>query len=358
MSPPTPPESGRKRPVTIRDIARAAGVSAATVSLALRNNPQISAAVRSRIQSVARQLGYRPNPLLAAYQAQVRSLKPVTFQAAIAWISDHPRDDFWEPPWNRPLFEGARARAEALGYTLDPIWIPGLSKEDWKANVRQFERVLRARGIHAVLLPRLDRAHHAVAPWSDFAVACIGRHRLQIERSIHPVDAPCEHHTIHQDDYANTRLALRMLREAGCRRIGLALSIWEDRATDGLSSAACLRQASEWPAKERVPILYRDEPEPVAAWVRKHAVDAVVCSHSDVPKGIELAGRKIPRDVRLAHLNLAADVAGWSGIDRRPDQIGSAAVDLVTAHLVRNERGVPPCAKEVLIEGRWVEGTT
>lgn len=148
------------------------------------------------------------------------------------------------------------------------------------------------------------------------------------------------------------------VREAGCRRVGLAISIYEDRATDGLYRAAYLREASEWPAKERVPVLFSDHGPEVAAWVKKHAPDGVGCAHGDMKRHIEKTGRKVPRDVRVAHLNLAPDSAGWSGADRRLGQIGATAVDLVTTQMVRNERGVPPCAKEVLIEGRWVGGGT
>lgn len=50
------------RQVTVRDIARLGGVSAATVSRALRDHPRISPATRARIKALARRVGYRPNP--------------------------------------------------------------------------------------------------------------------------------------------------------------------------------------------------------------------------------------------------------------------------------------------------------
>ena len=51
-----------ERPITVRDMAELAGVSAATVSRALRDHPRISQKTRVRIKALARQLGYRPNP--------------------------------------------------------------------------------------------------------------------------------------------------------------------------------------------------------------------------------------------------------------------------------------------------------
>jgi len=51
-----------ERQVTVRDLARLAGVSAATVSRALRDHPRISTQTRARIKALARRVGYRPNP--------------------------------------------------------------------------------------------------------------------------------------------------------------------------------------------------------------------------------------------------------------------------------------------------------
>lgn len=51
-----------ERHVTVRDLARLAGVSAATVSRALRDHPRISTQTCARIKALARQVGYRANP--------------------------------------------------------------------------------------------------------------------------------------------------------------------------------------------------------------------------------------------------------------------------------------------------------
>ncbi len=48
--------------VKLEDVARRAGLSKATVSLALNGNPRISAKTRARLEVLAREMGYRPNP--------------------------------------------------------------------------------------------------------------------------------------------------------------------------------------------------------------------------------------------------------------------------------------------------------
>src|SRR5918993_5168188 len=47
---------------TIYDVAREAGVAASTVSRAFSNPTRVRAATREHILSVARELGYRPDP--------------------------------------------------------------------------------------------------------------------------------------------------------------------------------------------------------------------------------------------------------------------------------------------------------
>src|SRR5215469_2105302 len=58
---------------TIRDVARESGYSASTVSIVLNNAPlsrYIPAETKLRIETAARRLGYRPNPLARSLRSQ------------------------------------------------------------------------------------------------------------------------------------------------------------------------------------------------------------------------------------------------------------------------------------------------
>lgn len=52
----------RDSPHTIHDVARLAGVSAASVSRALNGHPNVSVRLRERVEAAVRELSYQPNP--------------------------------------------------------------------------------------------------------------------------------------------------------------------------------------------------------------------------------------------------------------------------------------------------------
>lgn len=58
------------RPLTLRDVSEASGVSEMTVSRVLRNRGDVSAATRERVRAAAKRLGYVPNKIAGALASQ------------------------------------------------------------------------------------------------------------------------------------------------------------------------------------------------------------------------------------------------------------------------------------------------
>ncbi|MCU0771110.1 MAG: LacI family transcriptional regulator [Verrucomicrobia bacterium] len=350
------------KPPTYQEIARRAGVSIAAVSFALRNGRKVSAETRERVQRAARELGYQPNPLLAAYQSEVRTRKSRKFQATLAWINDHPQRDFWtDTPYNRVFWDAAVRRAAELGYRLDNLWMEDLDLETPQDNIRKFLRILRARGIHGVILPMLMSSLHATLEWEGCATVLLGEYQQLMRHArlgLPPNTRRCQHHQVNPDHFHNITLALRSLNALGYQRIGLVISPWYDMVTDGLCAGGFWSEQREWPASRRLPPYSKPTLEELPAWLKRHRPDVVIGYQRELRSAVENDGRRIPEDIGVAHLNLAPDVAGWSGIHQQADQIAAATVDLVAANLQHNERGTPPYAKEVLIKGRWVDGKT
>ena len=61
-------------PVTLKDVAKHAGVSYATVSRVLANKPNITPETRNRVLESVQQLGYRPNRIAQSLQAKRSSI--------------------------------------------------------------------------------------------------------------------------------------------------------------------------------------------------------------------------------------------------------------------------------------------
>lgn len=85
-----------KRPLTLRDVSEASGVSEMTVSRVLRNKGDVSAATREKVQEAAKRLGYVPNKIAGALASQrvnlvavvIPSLGNMVFPEVLSGISE------------------------------------------------------------------------------------------------------------------------------------------------------------------------------------------------------------------------------------------------------------------------------
>jgi LacI family transcriptional regulator/LacI family repressor for deo operon, udp, cdd, tsx, nupC, and nupG len=95
----------QRRPVSLHDIAREAGVSHSTVSRALRDSALISADVRARIHAIAAELGYVPNAVAQSLQGS----RTRAVGVLVTTISD---------PFFTDVVAGMEAAARPAGYSL------------------------------------------------------------------------------------------------------------------------------------------------------------------------------------------------------------------------------------------------
>ena len=101
-------------------VAQAAGVATSTVSKALRDDPTIPPERRDEIRRVAKRLGYRPNPMVAALMARLHSQRRRNDPYHIAWL------DLWANEQEaartsdfKLMLRGANDRAAELGYNIE-----------------------------------------------------------------------------------------------------------------------------------------------------------------------------------------------------------------------------------------------
>src|ERR1700679_687475 len=105
--------------VTIRMLAKIAGVSTATVSLALRNDPRTRPHVRRRIQKIAAKNNYRPNPVVASLIAQVRGSRSAPRQGTLGMVFTSDAPSGVEKLAVKEWTAAVEARASQLGYGFD-----------------------------------------------------------------------------------------------------------------------------------------------------------------------------------------------------------------------------------------------
>src|SRR3954467_4257059 len=94
--------AGRRRAVTLHDVAREAGVAVSTVSRALSDPDRVNVRTREHVQAVARALDYRPNRLAQALPTG----RTGTLAVLVPDITN---------PHNFGLVRGVEAQARAAG---------------------------------------------------------------------------------------------------------------------------------------------------------------------------------------------------------------------------------------------------
>lgn len=337
----------------MKDVAAKAGVSVNAVSLALRNDRSIPPATRERIQQMATKLGYRRNPLVAALMAdRSRRRAPGGTGLTIGFMTmNKTRDDWLDYASPRRYFEGATSRAAALGYHLEPFWLA-----DPDIPPRRMELILRTRNVQGLLFaPAPEVGLRIEIDCSPFA--CVGLEECLALPVVNRV-MPDQRHAMVE--------CLRQLKRRGYRRVGLVMRRYADeRAALNWSSTFQAFQPhlglGAW-----IPPLWLENRDTVARenftlfkrWVAKNKPDAILAVHPVVRTWMNDLGLDMPADIGLAYLEVTAQTPDASGIERGPERVGAAAIDLLVTMLNHNQRGLPGIDSTLLIKGIWVDGTT
>ncbi len=315
-------------------------------------------------------MGYRPNPMMAAHWEVVRARSAPSFQSVIAVLND------WETapslksfPRISPLYSAFVARAESLGYQVEEFSIAGEDHADRRKKLVSTLRILKARGILAfasLLSAHPQTFDSSIESLKDFAMVFIGAEYQHADRSMLDLRHIPFHRT-NPDHYGNMLVLLEELKNAGYQRPAFWPNSWIEARAAGESAAAFNFWIQSLPAAQRIPVewlrwnidsLMEVHHRKFLKWLPKKKPDVVICQNIEVRDWISELGLRIPSDIGLAHLDLAPPEADWSGIDAQLESVAAAGVDLLTAHLHRNERGVPATPKDIRIRGRWVKGKT
>lgn len=333
---------------TIRSLAKQAGVSPATVSLALRNHPRISTAVRKRIQRLAKELNYKPNPVVSRLIAQVRASKTTTYQSTLALVfaAEHLRDT--KEATVKTWVDAVEERATQLGYNLDRFTVC-----EEKLRPERLISILDARGIQGIILTgpfphnRIDAKYNAL--WERSAAIVLG------ERPVNPALSCVINNQV------NTVVsAIDHAHKLGYQRPALCVhpdidDILEHRLFGGFAI-----QTRQLPKRNEIPPFpYKhDGREAFSKWYNKHKPDVILTLHAEIKQWLTELKVMIPKQVGLIHLDYHKQLGAWAGMKQNHEHVGQAAVDMLIGQLHRNEIGLPPFQKCIVINSSWKMGAT
>jgi LacI family transcriptional regulator len=329
----------------MKDIAGRAKCSVNTVSLALRDSPRISAEVRERIQKLARQSGYRPNPLISALVSTRRKVSEQTIALLTKFKEPFHRiraDRHFEGE----LYRGIVEKAAELGFRVEefPTALPD------SPSAERLTGILRARGIRGVLLlPSGDiDVDFPTLDWQHFAVVAAGFHANQW-----PV------HRTALDQGRSVELCLANLTELGFRRIGFGLSqVLDPRWNYSASGRFLVWQATQ-PKRNLVPWVPCKEEFPTEEvfknWLLKHRPEAVIVIGTGYAEGVERINAEHGLDV-VPVVITGTHREDLGGAPARPDLLGRTSISVLARELYLNHFGIPPAPEVTLVSSQWRDG--
>lgn len=337
--------------VTMQEVAQAAKVHQTTVSLALRNDPRLPEKTRRHIQAVADRLGYRPDPMLAALNYYRSGRRPVKAPTTMAFLLNfRDREEMETSHAHRLFLEGARKQAAQVGYQLETFYVG----HNASGAGQRVERILKARGIGGLILAAFgDKMIKFQMNWDNFSVVRI--ESQQLEGELHMVSS-------HQMEV--TREAVRRLHHLGYRRIGLAVGEREEVYLRNAFTAGYYVEVELHPDVMHLPPLLlpagvsaADAAPQLARWSKAHEIEVIASNWGGVTDALRLMGRRVPRDIVVASLDLNPDCAPNAGMRQNHRIVGERAVEQLAILMRTNQRGLCRPHNNTLIEGDWVDGS-
>jgi len=274
-----------KRRVTIRQVAREAGVSTQTVSRVFNHRPDVAPETRKRVQQVIERLGYHPSHI-------ARSL--IRGRSCTLGVVGYGLEYFVP---SRTL-SGIEQQANELGYTL----LLYLTRNPEKHNVKKVLRDMISRHVEGII----------------WAVPEIASNREWTRKEIPQLSVPVVFLTMQPnskqtvvavDNRSGGQMATKHLIGQGCRNIGLItgpLDWWEARQRKlgwqnaledkGISIEKRLIVEGDWSAAS-------GERGLIQLLEKQTRIDSVFACNDQMALGVLKAareiGKKVPEDLAV-----------------------------------------------------------
>jgi LacI family transcriptional regulator, galactose operon repressor len=292
------------RAVTLRDVARAAGMSASTASRALNSTGYVSADARARLLAAAARLGYVAN-------ASARTLKQRTSRTIGVVVSAIGN------PFYADLAAGIEETLRAAEYQM--VLISDNSDSAQEIDGARTFLAMRAAGV-------------IMTPVGSDAAALLMRHGIavvELDRQLAKV--PCDAVVI--DNHRGARAATAHLLELGHRRVGLlaAKTNWTSDA-GRLQGYRAAHRAAGVPIEPRLVTRIAPEAPDTVERVERlldERPTAIFAANNvlteQVWRAIRRRGARLPRDVSLVGFD---DVPWMEMVEPGITTVGQPTVEL------------------------------
>lgn len=330
------------------DIAKMAGVTKMTVSLALRGNPRISEKTRIKIQKLAEEHGYNPDPVARSLGQKKKQSADGHILGTIAHLISSTHDCVLYPqPEIKMWHDRLAAYSLSVGYRLDRFLVGPTEKEQ-----KALSRILKARGIRSILIDGENfEIHDWKLDWDWFAT-------VTFSSSMH------EHfvHNIMSSSYQDVYDAVGRLAKMGYKRPGYFIADYDfDHWQIGFFAALKVlgiqsKRAVYTCTKSMTESVLREH---FQKWFGLYQPDVVISTYDDkIPKFLNEMGLQVPKDVGFFGLDIWPDDLNISGLIQMRDTAYKTAVDLLCGMMDRHEYGPPENPMNIEIPSVWNDGST
>lgn len=310
------------------DIAKVLGISPATVSRALNNNPRISEATRQRVKAMAKEMGYRHNSMASS----LRNRRSNIIGLIVPRISMY---------FHVFFITSLQRQLQAAGYNLMIC-----QSNDSVSMEKELANTLYSARVDALVVS-LALYTEDIAHFDGFlqqGIPLVFYDRV-------PLGANTPAYIVKGDDYRGGLLAGNHLMQAGCRRIAYisgpqTCSIYKER-THGFTDALAKEGVSlrdEW--------IYHQELTAENAWSSLRRIfdgtnqpDGLFAANDTTAiAAVEFArerGIRIPEDLKIIGYSNDPRAAIISPAITSIEQYPNAMADKVAQTLIDALQGVP-----------------
>lgn len=273
--------------ITIKDVAREAGVSFSTVSKVINHSPEISETTATRVREVMDRMGFTPNVRAANFKR--RSTRNIAFLASLR------KGEAFSNPHLFEILCGAHQELARKGYGVSL-----LNVADEEAPGKTIQALISAGGFDGMIIhgSALTRSAAIALTHNNFPYIVVGK--PEFESQVNWLDT---------NNTLAGGFAARHLLDGGAKRIGFIGGQTDEHISQERLEGAKIA-ASEFDLKiEEENIRYTDssvEESQCAAnelLKDKKRIDGLICENNTIAigalKAINMAGLSMPEDIQV-----------------------------------------------------------